>query len=268
MAVRNLGDIAVMMRLPADQDLFPGEEVTIRQVLQPDGRPWRPAADADVLLLGDSYTNIYSMAQMSWGESAGLAEQLSLALGRPVDRIAQNDAGAHATRQALALELARGHDRLAGKRVVIWQFAIRELAAGDWKLLPLGEVPPAKAVATDGPTAPDLGLSLVRGRIEAISDVPEPGSVPYREAIVAVHLTGVKPLRGPATSPEIVAYLWGMRDDRRTVAADYRPGQELTLSLTPWEAAQERYGRFTRVELDDPDFRLIDLPTYWADPAP
>ena len=28
-------------------------------------------------------------------------------------------------------------DRLAGKRLVIWQFAERELAMGDWKPLPL-----------------------------------------------------------------------------------------------------------------------------------
>jgi hypothetical protein len=70
---------------------------------------------------------------MGWGESAGLAPQLALALGRPIDVIAQNDAGAFATRQLLARELAAGEDRLAGKRVVIWQFAVRELGVGDWK---------------------------------------------------------------------------------------------------------------------------------------
>ena len=31
-------------------------------------------------------------------------------------------------------EIAAGNDRLAGKRVVIWQFAARELAFGDWKI--------------------------------------------------------------------------------------------------------------------------------------
>jgi alginate O-acetyltransferase complex protein AlgJ len=51
-------------------------------------------------------------------------------LGRPVDRIVQNDDGAFGTRAMLARS---GPERLSGKRVVIWQFAARELAAGDWK---------------------------------------------------------------------------------------------------------------------------------------
>jgi alginate O-acetyltransferase complex protein AlgJ len=70
---------------------------------------------------------------MGWGTAAGLAPHLALALGRPVDVIAQNDSGAFATRQALARELASGADRLAGKRVVVWELASRELLVGDWK---------------------------------------------------------------------------------------------------------------------------------------
>src|SRR5262249_29188764 len=214
MTVRNRGDIAVMMRLPRDQDLFPSEEVTIRQIVRPDGGPWRAEQDASILLLGDSFTNIYSMAEMNWGEAAGLAEQLSFTMGRAVDRIAQNDAGAYATRQALALEIARGHDRLAGKRVLVWQFAIRELAVGDWKPLPREEARAGAPGRAKGPAAPDEARWLVRGRIKAISGVPEPGSVPYRDAIVAAHLTEVERLRGVSDRPEVVVYLWGLRDNR------------------------------------------------------
>ena len=47
--------------------------------------------------------------------------------------IAQNDAGAHATRQLLYNTLAGGEDRLAGKTVVVWELASRELAVGDFK---------------------------------------------------------------------------------------------------------------------------------------
>jgi alginate O-acetyltransferase complex protein AlgJ len=70
---------------------------------------------------------------MGWGESAGFVEQLSYVLARPVDRIVQNDDAAFATRGMLA---RAGAERLAGKRVVIWQFAARELAFGDWKIIP------------------------------------------------------------------------------------------------------------------------------------
>jgi alginate O-acetyltransferase complex protein AlgJ len=69
---------------------------------------------------------------MGWGEAAGLAPHLALALGRPVDVIARNDAGAHATRKLLAEALRAGEDRLAGKRAVVWELAARELAVGDF----------------------------------------------------------------------------------------------------------------------------------------
>jgi len=88
-----------------------------------------------VLLLGDSFTNVYSLGSMGWGESAGLAEHLSRALGRPLDRIVQNDDAAYATRMMLRQQSANASDRLAGKRVVIYQFAARELAFGDWRIL-------------------------------------------------------------------------------------------------------------------------------------
>ena len=68
-----------------------------------------------------------------------LAEQLAVSLRRPVDKIAVNAGGAYGARERLVSELAAGHDRLAGKKIVIWQFAQRELAVGDWKLLPLDD---------------------------------------------------------------------------------------------------------------------------------
>ncbi len=164
--VSNLGDIAVMMKLPPDQTLYPRQSVEIHQIQEPDGTLWEPDPSADVLLLGDSFTNVFSLAGLNWGEAAGLAEQLSYLLQRPVDRIAQNDAGASATRQALALELARGQDRLAGKRVVVWQFAIRELAVGDWRPIPLRRPQPSPPEPTPdkSPSVPVVGSKpMARG---------------------------------------------------------------------------------------------------------
>ena len=133
--VGGLGDTARMLDLPAGSDLFDRETVWVRRVLHQDGSLWRSSRDADVLLLGDSFTNIYSLESMGWGTSSGLAEQLSFNLRRPIDRLVQNDQGSFATRAMLL------HDatRLNGKRVVIYQFAARELTDGDWKVLPLPE---------------------------------------------------------------------------------------------------------------------------------
>ena len=94
-----------------------------------------PNREADVLVLGDSFSNIYSLSSMNWGDSAGFIEQLSYVLKRPIDRIVQNDDAAFATRALLRRSLTGSGDRLTGKRVVIYQFAARELATGDWQIL-------------------------------------------------------------------------------------------------------------------------------------
>lgn len=134
---RQTGDTLAMLDLPAGQRVYPAETVTLGFVTDAAGNPWQPSRDADVLVLGDSFSNIYSLAAMGWGEAAGFVEHLSVALDRPVDRLVENDRGARATRDRLARALAAGDDPLAGKRVVIWQFAARELAFGDWAILPL-----------------------------------------------------------------------------------------------------------------------------------
>lgn len=133
LAVTRVGDIVDMLKLPANQQFFLPQSVTVQQVSDESGNAWEADPKADVLLLGDSFTNIFSMEFMGWGSAAGFAPQLAAALGRGVDVIAQNDSGAFATREALARELASGEDRLLGKSVVVWEFAVRELSVGNWK---------------------------------------------------------------------------------------------------------------------------------------
>jgi len=130
------GDIAAMLKLSGGDKFFSPEKVTIRQVVTGNAL-WRPSREADVLLLGDSFSNIFSFEAMGWGESAGFAEHLSMALRRPIDCILRNSDASFATREILSNELARGRDRLAGKKLVIWEFAARELSFGNWKLLDL-----------------------------------------------------------------------------------------------------------------------------------
>jgi alginate O-acetyltransferase complex protein AlgJ len=268
-AVENLGDIALMLRLPERQLLFEPESANIRQVLDRHGRLWQPDPSSDVLLLGDSFTNIYSLEAMQWGAGAGLAEQLSLALGRPIDRIAQNDAGAYATRQTLTQELARGNDRLAGKRLVIWEFAARELAVGDWKMIMLKDalpnMPRSEPSSPVSPTLPASGEIVIRARVEAAAGVPPPGSVPYRDAVTALHLSSLEAVAGSLPGEQIVVYLWGMQDNRWTAPARWKPGDAVTLNLKPWDEVRAKYGSFTRIELDDPDFTMVDLPLYWGE---
>lgn len=241
------GDITPMLDLPAGQTLYPPESVTIQQVLTADQQFWTPDADAEVLLLGDSFSNIYSLEALGWGESAGFAEQLSYHLQAPVDRIARNDSGAFATRDMLSRELARGHDRLAGKKIVIWQFAVRELSLGDWRIVPMKLMtPPPSSFITLAPGS----TMKVTGTVQEISRVPRPGTVPYRDHVVSVHLVEL-PEAG-----EAVVYLRSMIDNVWTRAARLRRNEQITLILRPWPDVAPEYDAINRSELDNLELQL------------
>jgi hypothetical protein len=141
-SVSRVGDVTDMLGLPEGQTLFAPETYAIHEVQDPTGAPFEPSAKSAVLLLGDSFTNVFSLEPMGWGTSAGFGAQLARALDRDVDVIAQNDAGAHATRRMLHDTLAGGEDRLAGKTVVVWELASRELAVGDFRKVDWSALPP------------------------------------------------------------------------------------------------------------------------------
>jgi alginate O-acetyltransferase complex protein AlgJ len=260
--VTNRGDVEMMLKFPAGWDVFAPQATTVRQVTDA-GQPWRPDPKAEVLLLGDSFANIFSLSAMGWGERGGLAEHLSLALGLPVDAITRNDAGSFATREMLAKEMQRGIDRLAGKKLVIWEFASRELASGDWKIIPLalGDKPEA------GMYVPPPGKQVsARGVVRAVSPAPKPGSVPYKDHIVMVHLAELTSADDPAaTGREAVVFVWSMQDNVQTPAAGWRPGDTVALRLRPWDDLAGKYEAINRSELEDEE--LILAQPAWGEPS-
>lgn len=131
--LEGFGDLFNMLRLPAGQDLLAPERVTLQQVETSDGTFWSSDERAEVLLLGDSFSNVFSDPRLGWGQAAGLAEQLAYHLGRPIDRLAVNDGGATEVRRRLAQDLEVEPDRLRRKKLVIYVFAGRELTVGDWQ---------------------------------------------------------------------------------------------------------------------------------------
>jgi hypothetical protein len=86
-------------------------------------------------LIGDSFLEMYSVEEGGVVPEAGLAERLSYYLQRPTDRIASHQWGAYGAREALGVSLRRVRERARGRRVVIWEFAIRNLAASAWNLM-------------------------------------------------------------------------------------------------------------------------------------
>lgn len=264
--VSNVGDIANMLKLPPSSKLYPAEPVTIHPVTK-GTEPFTTDPAAQILVLGDSFANIYSLAPMGWGASAGFVEQLAYQLRQPVDAILRNDAGAYATRELLAKEIAQGRNRLAGKTILVWEFAMRELAVGNWKMIPLQANPAPVMTSTDATFfAPADGAEPVRvtGVVRATSKVPRPGTVPYKDQIFAVQL-------GDLTGPDIpagsqaVLYLFGMKDNVLTSAAAWKPGDPVTVMIQSWADVSAKYDRFNRSELDDESLQL-ETPA-WAEPA-
>jgi alginate O-acetyltransferase complex protein AlgJ len=246
--VTRVGDLVDMLNLSPKQTAYPPQTVAIRRVLETNGLPWQSRSNAEVLLLGDSFTNIYSVEAMGWGDAAGFAERISYALRRPVDRISRNDAGAYAARQMLSTALARGKNRLAGKKVVVWEFAARELTSGDWKLvdMTLGRPAPSRFLV------PEKGTEkIVMGVVESVAAAPRPGTVPYKDHIIAVHLTDLEDDNGPIAGGEAIVYMWSMRNNVWTHAARYRQEQKVKVRLKPWTDVAGRLEAINRKELDN-----------------
>lgn len=253
-----IGDLHRMLRLAEGSSLFSAETVTMRQVLTPAGTFWQPDRKSPVLLLGDSFTNIYSSPGLGLGSGGGFAEHLSSRLQRPVDLLARNDDGAFSSREMLASELRHGRDRLAEKRVVVWEFNERELSLGDWKEIDM----------TPGELQPSEFFSLAPGEraevqavIAEISRSPRPGTIPYRDNIVTMHIVDLQGDKVTENKNQALVYGFGMRDNMMTPLASLRPGDRVSLRLSSWEEKETEYGSYRRTSLDD-EMTELELPNW------
>lgn len=254
----NRGDIDVMLRIPEQIELYRKEEVNLHPVITRSDELWQATTDAEVLLLGDSFSNIYSLSGMGWGEGAGFGEQLSFMLQQPIDLILQNDSGAFATREMLAKELTRGRDRLSGKKVLIWQFAARELASGNWKKisLKLHEKP-----ESDFYTPPPNEQRDVTAVVVEIASSPVPGSVPYKDNVVTLHLDDIRDMETGEEYGQSLVYGWGMRDNVLGALAKIRTGEQIKIKLMDWDMVQGKYSSYRRSTLNDEIIEL-ELPVW------
>ncbi|HEY0073235.1 MAG TPA: hypothetical protein VGB77_03965 [Abditibacteriaceae bacterium] len=104
---------------------------------------------------------------------------------------------------------------------------------------------------------------IVQGKIKEIAKTPRPGSVPYKDAVTAIHLTRVKSIQGKLKQNSILVYVWGMRANKLTSMASYRVGQSIKISLKPWAKMEGKYGRYQRMELDSEE--ALSLDSFWGE---
>ena len=117
------------------------ETFSARLVVPTEGggtQPVEPSRSSPVILLGDSHNLIFHSGGDMHAAGCGLPEQLSLALGFPVDLVAVRGSGSTSARR----NLARRKDNLQGKKLVIWCFTAREFTEGEgWLKVPVIKAP-------------------------------------------------------------------------------------------------------------------------------
>jgi alginate O-acetyltransferase complex protein AlgJ len=111
------------------------EKLSLRFVSDADGTPPADWRESPIVILGDSHTLVFHAGDDMHGSGAGLADQLALELGFPMDVVGVRGSGATPAR----INLLRRKDNLAGKKLVIWCFSAREFteATGGWRLVPV-----------------------------------------------------------------------------------------------------------------------------------
>ncbi len=132
-SVRRHGDLLEMMQVPQIERAIEPESLTCLQVVQSDSQsPYRDAPESEVLILGDSFLRIYEQDEPG---AAGFIAHLARQLGQPLTSIVNDGGAATLVRQ----RLAQRPTYLTNKKLVIWEFAEREIRFGSegWQILPL-----------------------------------------------------------------------------------------------------------------------------------
>jgi hypothetical protein len=141
------------------------------------------------------------------------------------------------------------------------------LAVAGVLLTPASFAAPAKTApkkAAPKKAAPKVQPVILEGKIKAIAKTPRPGTVPYKDCLAAIHLTGVKASKGTLPG-SILLYVWTMRANKLTPQASLRAGQTVKFAVQPWDKVEDKYGRYQRRELDSDDVLALDA--FFGEPS-
>ncbi len=125
----------------ANQAKLPKETLPLHFVGRAGGAdltPVEPDPSSPVVFLGDSHDLIFHSGGDMLAQGAGLADQLALEMGFPVDLVAVKGSGATPARINLLRHARANPAYLPGKKVVIWCFTAREFTESmGWQKVPV-----------------------------------------------------------------------------------------------------------------------------------
>ncbi len=231
--ITNTGDL-----IQQNQPELHTQTINIRTVRPTNTTPLPPS---QILILGDSFTNIFSAPEMGWGQKAGLAERLSFHLSHPCKAIAINGNGANASRQ----ELARTTKTLPSIKLVIWQFAARELDHSPWQNTPIKFHPPSE-------TQP-IKTKIYKYKILTIPKWNL--NTPYPNSITEILI------KRQSDGKEFLIRMLLKKNHQYTETKKLTEGQTLKLKITPWEKVKPNHKKSQLYSLN-----RYDLNPYWAEP--
>jgi len=273
------GDLVGMLDLPEGATPFPPETVRLRRVVETkSGEPLGSDPASPVVLLGDSFANVYEDPSLGFGAGdetaigAGFPSHLAAALGRRLHVIARNGGGATAVRRAFA---RLPDDEVRAKRVVVWLLSARDLLLAERparragiRWAPVTFRPPKAEEAGPVPGDPgDTAVLAVTATLARRSRIPDPTETPYPTAIFSalfeeavIESGGIAGDEAERPAPdEFYVFLWAFRDRERSPAAALEPGRRYRLELVPL-SAHEPAGRATALD----DLFRTDLEPWFA----
>ncbi|MEC5126943.1 hypothetical protein VSU19_09290 [Verrucomicrobiales bacterium BCK34] len=230
------GDLAGMLDRSGDSE----EEV---ELSIPQGAV-TDDTDAPIVLLGDSFVNIYDEPGLGFGDEkdekigAGFAAQLSAGLAQPVQMIAINGDGATAVRR----EFASLPDKaLRSKKVVVWVLSARDLLLAELPARRAGIrwVPVEFRKSEAEPVATEIGQLTVAATVSELSQFADPRETAYKDAVYSLLLSELAVENGEHGKEEIYAFAWAFRDRVLQKSAHFEGGKRYRFTLVPMKEAAE-----------------------------
>jgi hypothetical protein len=142
-----------MMQAPIIERSLKPENVSAVQVVRSEiGQLYNDEADAEILVLGDSFMRIY---QQDEPNAAGFIAHMAKELKQPMMSLVNDGGGSTLVREELCARPAF----LKNKKVVLWEFVERDIGIGvkDWQRTPLPAAssnPPGHVEKSGGRAAP------------------------------------------------------------------------------------------------------------------
>ena len=215
--------------------------------------------DSPILLLGDSFTNIYADAiGLDWGTGAGFAEHLAFNLGVPLDVIAINGGAATGVREAIAQR--KGSIALMKKKkILIWAIAARDLllaesgareAGVEWQDVSFNNEPASTGAGNK---------AKIRATLLTKPDLPDPKSTTYTTLLYAAEYHVDSVLEGnlePEDEGRIAVIHYAFRDRIPLQSSTFQIGDQREFELVSFDSRKELKSLENRNDSD-----LFDL--YW-----